>query len=338
MRTQNKGSKPGLSATSDTSIDTTDSTLETPTTESWRPSGSPESTSQELQPDQNATHELPDHKHEGQISSSGSIDSNDVDGGEPTVSRTKSRASVAPDGTFYPEGGSRAWLVVFGSFCGLVAALGLMNSVGIYQAYLAEHQLSGFSESSIGWIISVYVFLSFGGGLIVGPVFDVHGPRLLVLAGSILLVLCMMLLGLCTQYWHFILVFSIIGGIGTSLVFTPAISAIGHFFYVKRGTATGMAAAGGAVGGVIFPLMLQSLFPKVGWAWSTRIQGFIFLGLLVVTNLLVRSRLPPKPGQSILPDFRIFRRKDFALVTVGSFFMEWGLFAPISYVTVYALR
>lgn len=33
-----------------------------------------------------------------------------------------------PD-VFYPEGG-KGWLVVFGSFCGMLAALGLMNSIG----------------------------------------------------------------------------------------------------------------------------------------------------------------------------------------------------------------
>lgn len=337
MRAHSKGSTPGLSTSaSGSSLNTTDSSPKLPNTETWRLSDSPEFTSQEL-PGQHATDGLPSHKTKGHHSAE-SIEANDINDGEkPHVSRTRSRASVAPDGTIYPEGGLRAWLVVFGSFCGLVASLGLMNSVGVYQAYLSEHQLSSFSESSIGWIISVYVFLSFGGGLIVGPIFDVHGPRWFVLAGSILLVLCMMLLGSCTHYWHLIIVFSILGGAGTSLIFTPTISAIGHFFYVKRGTATGMAAAGGGLGGVIFPLMLQNLFPKIGWSWSVRVQGFIFLGLLIVTNLLVRSRLPPKPGQSILPDFRIFRRKDFALVTAGSFFMEWGLFAPISYVTAYAL-
>lgn len=31
----------------------------------------------------------------------------------------------------YPEGG-KGWLVVFGSFCGMTAALGLMNSIGLF--------------------------------------------------------------------------------------------------------------------------------------------------------------------------------------------------------------
>lgn len=133
------------------------------------------------------------------------------------------------------------------------------------------------------------------------------------------------------------LVFGVLGGLGTSLLFTPAISSIGHFFLVKRGNATGIAAAGGSLGGVIFPLMLQSLFPKVGFAWATRVVGFIYIGLLVIANLLIRARLPPRPGGSVLPDFTIFRDSAFALTTVGVFFEEWGLFIPISYLTSYAL-
>lgn len=214
-------------------------------------------------------------------------------------------------------------MVVFGSFCGMVAALGIMNTVGIYESYLAENQLSNYSKGSIGWILSIYVFLSFGAGLVIGPVFDIHGPRWLLLAGSVLIILCVMLLGICTQYWHFMIVFGILGGLGTALVFTPTIAAVGHFFYAKRGNATGLATTGGAIGGIIFPLMLQNLFPKVGWGWATRIQGFVFLVLLIVTNLLVRSRLPPKPNQSIMPDFMIFRQLNFALVTAGTFCMEW---------------
>lgn len=241
----------------------------------------------------------------------------------PTKSSSSSNSNIDPHGEFYPEGGTRAWLVVLGSFSGMVAALGIMNTIGVYESYLARHQLASYSAASIGWILSIYVFLAFGAGLVIGPIFDVHGPRWLLFAGSILIILATFLLGECTQYWHFILVFGILAGVGTALIFTPTIAAVGHFFYEKRGNATGLAAMGGAIGGIVFPLMLQNLFPKVGWGWATRIQGFVFVVLLVLANLLVRSRLPPKPNQSIMPDFMIFRQLNFALVTAGTFFMEW---------------
>ena len=270
----------------------------------------------------------------------------------PSLSCTDTTLEVT-----YPEGGCRAWLVVLGSFCGMLASFGLMNSIGAFQAYLSTHQLAGQSPSKVGWIFSIYVFLAFGCGLQIGPIFDAKGPRWLVMAGTVCLVAGMIgvsestsmafsLPGLqseypltwpATEFWHFILTFSILSGIGTSLIFTPAIGAIAHFFYVRRGTTTGLAATGGSFGGIFFPLMLQALFPKVGFAWATRLLALIFLILLIGANLLIRSRLPPKVGGNIWPDFRIFGDFTFALTTAGIYFIEWGLFVPISFISSYAL-
>lgn len=250
---------------------------------------------------------------------------------------TQSQTSHSDDEVTYPEGGLESWLVVLGSFMGLLASLGTMNTVGIYHSYLAEHQLRGYSESSIGWIFSMFVFLAFFCGLQIGPVFDAHGPKMLVLAGSILLCTSLFLLGSCTLYWHFFLVFGVLGGLGTSLIFTPAFAAVSHFFLEKRGNATGIAAAGGSMGGVIFPLALQRLLPSVGFAWATRIIAFVCLFCCIVLCVLIRSRLPPKPGQSVLPDFRIFRDKSYLLLTVGIFMMEWALFIPVTYLTTFAI-
>jgi MFS family permease len=132
------------------------------------------------------------------------------------------------------------------------------------------------------------------------------------------------------------LCFGVLGGLGTSLLFTPAFGAVSHFFFVKRGNATGIAAAGGSLGGIIFPLMLQKLFPMVGFAWATRIMGFIFVVCCIGAITLIRSRLPPKPGQSVMPDFGIFRDRSYLLLTLGIYFMEWGLFVPITYLTSFA--
>lgn len=93
----------------------------------------------------------------------------------------------SPDEVTYPEGGLQAYLVVLGSFSGMVAAFGLMNTVGTFQAYLSTHQLAHYSPSSIGWIFSLYVFLAFFCGIQIGPVFDAKGPRWLVAAGTVCL-------------------------------------------------------------------------------------------------------------------------------------------------------
>ncbi len=88
----------------------------------------------------------------------------------------------------YPEGGLRAWLVVLGCFSGMTACFGLMNSVGVFQAYLSVHQLSHLPPFTVGWIFSIYVFLAFFCGIQIGPVFDAKGPRWLVVGGTVCLV------------------------------------------------------------------------------------------------------------------------------------------------------
>jgi predicted MFS family arabinose efflux permease len=69
-----------------------------------------------------------------------------------------------------------------------------------------------------------------------------------------------------------------------------------------------------------------------------RLLALIFLILCAAPNLLIRARLPPKKGGSVWPDFRIFRDPAFAATTCGIFFIEWGLFVPITYLASWALQ
>ena len=73
-----------------------------------------------------------------------------------------------------------------------------MNSISTYQAYLSTNQLRDYSDSSTGWIFSIYIALTFLCGIFVGPIFDAKGSRVLVLVGSILMMLSIMLMGVCT--------------------------------------------------------------------------------------------------------------------------------------------
>ena len=143
------------------------------------------------------------------------------------------------------------------------------------------------------------------------------------------------------ELWHFILTYSVLCGIGSSLIFTPSIGSIAHFFYKRRAATTGLASTGGSAGGIIFPLMLQRLFPEVGFKWATRILAFVSLFLLCIANILIRSRLQPSSDshvvKNIWPDWRIFKNRVFALTTAGVFFIEWALFIPLSYISSYAL-
>lgn len=139
------------------------------------------------------------------------------------------------------------------------------------------------------------------------------------------------------EYWHFILTFGVLTGVASSLLFTPSIASVGHFFRERRGFATGIASTAGSFGGVIFPMMLESLFVRVGWAWAIRILAFQSLALTAIANFLIRSRLPPAKNASAHPDIRIFRNTAFLWTTIGVFLLEFALFIPLTYISLYAL-
>ncbi|KAL7930395.1 major facilitator superfamily domain-containing protein [Trichoderma chlorosporum] len=252
------------------------------------------------------------------------------------LERQQTMRSTASYQETYPEGGLKAWVVVAGSWFAMIASMGLMNSVAVFQAYTLSHQLKGHSEGTVGWIFSIYTFLAFFGGVYIGPVFDKYGPKWLVIAGCACTVGALIGMSFCTELWQFILSFGILGGMGTSLTFTPCIAAVGHWFKARRGFATGLASTAGGIGGIVFPLMLTALFEKVGFGWATRVLALICLVCGLIGICLVRSRLPPAKNATAHPDFRIFRQIPFLLTTLSIFLLEFSLFIPLTYIATYA--
>jgi MFS family permease len=141
-----------------------------------------------------------------------------------------------------------------------------------------------------------------------------------------------------SEYWHFMLDFGVLLGASTACIFSPSVAAVGHWFKARRGLATGIATTGGALGGVMWPLVLQYLIPQVGWAWTLRILGFIYMFLLALGCFFIRTRLPPLANATIMADFTILRFPAYAITVISIYLLEWALFIPITYISSYALH
>lgn len=117
---------------------------------------------------------------------------------------------------------------------------------------------------------------------------------------------------------------------------------VAHWFMERRGLASGIAFIGGGFGGVLFPLMIQSLLPQVGWGWSIRTLGFVLLVLCAISVAFCRSRVPPRRGaattwRDTLPDPRIFMDGTGAMAatTAGVLLTDLAYFIPITYAPSY---
>lgn len=244
------------------------------------------------------------------------------------------------DAREYPDGGTAAWVTVFGCFCSFFAALSMMNSASVYQDWISTHQLRGSSSGSIGWIFGLYNFLSLFSGVFIGPVFDAKGPKVIAVGGSFLVLLTYVLLAWCTLYWHFLVCFGALGSTATALLFTAAIGSVQHWFWKRRGLATGLAICGGSVGGIVCPLILGALLPKIGFAWTMRVLALTMVPFVVCAVFLMRSRIDEMsegPPSSIFPDLRILLDRRRAVLTMGALFIELGLFVPMTYVASFAV-
>lgn len=218
----------------------------------------------------------------------------DTTGEDPINSKVKNynkyQVPHVDDPSRFPDGGKEAYIILLGTFFGFAGLLAFVNSMGVFENYISSHILPDTPISSIGWIFSVYSFFSFGGTLVGGPVFDKIGCRIPLIVGIILTMIGFMCMSISTKVWHFILSFSICGGIGTACTFSSFLGVVTHYFLLKRGRAIGLGYTGGAISGLLFPIMFRSLFPKLGFGWSIRIGAFICLGLLIIATLMVKDR------------------------------------------------
>ncbi|KAF7617602.1 hypothetical protein AFLA_006518 [Aspergillus flavus NRRL3357] len=236
----------------------------------------------------------------------------------------------------FPDGGWRAWSVVLGSWCAMVPSFGLLNTMGVLEAWLANDQLKEYSKASIGWIFGLYSFFLYFGSVQVGPVFDAYGLRPLLIPGCIGLVGSLMVFSVASEYYQFMLGFSVLGGTSSSMVFTPSIACIAHWFHRRRALATGIAATAGGFGGIIFPIMIWNLSEVVGFQWAIRITGFICSFFCILCVLFLRTRLPPKNLGGGKVDIRALRETPFSLLTVAIFLIDFALLIPLTYLTSYA--
>ena len=74
-----------------------------------------------------------------------------------------------------------------------------MNTIGTFQAFMSLNQLKSYSEADVGWIFSLYLFTAYFSGIVTGSLIDAQGPKIVMTSGTVCLVACMFLLGVCTR-------------------------------------------------------------------------------------------------------------------------------------------
>ncbi|ATY60936.1 Major facilitator superfamily general substrate transporter [Cordyceps militaris] len=241
-----------------------------------------------------------------------------------------------------PDGGLAAWLALLSSWMGGRGSQEAnevyhKSGIGTFQGYYQEDYLREYSPSTISWIPSLQIFIAYATNPFTGRLYDVYGPRLLVAGGTALEVVGLGLASLAKRYWQILLAQGLCAALGMSALYVPATALVAGWFDRRRGLAYGLATSGSSVGGVVLPLLLVRLVPRVGFPWALRAAALLVLALLLVANATVRARLPPRPAplsRQVL--LRPLRDARLMLVNAGFLLMTLGVFIPINYMAVEA--
>lgn len=191
--------------------------------------------------------------------------------------------------------------------------------------------------------------------------------QILMVSGTILELLSIFMISLCTEYYQFFLAQAILLGVGVCFITLPPISVVSRVLPTHRGLAIGAVIGGASIGGVAWPAMLERLLndTNLGFGWVMRIVGFTMLPLLVFASATVREppryekktsglsspedpsteaqsdsdayNLNPQPKIGMFSSIgTILKNKVFLLLSLGLAVAYLGMFIPLFYIVSYA--
>jgi MFS family permease len=264
-------------------------------------------------------------KNESEKIASGATDTRET--GLPlTLIPTKSSIRDDPP----PDGGLKAWTQACAGHLVVFSTWGSISSFGVFQAYYVT--ALGRPPSDISWVGSVQVMLLFFIGTFSGRATDGGYYRHTFLAGSFMVVFGIMMTSISTQYWQLFLAQGICQGLGNGLLFCPMISLVSTYFHKKRAFAISLAACGGATGGMVFPAIVESLLPRIGFGWTVRVIGFVVVFNLTIVLALARTRIRPRKTGPII-EWSAFKELPYLLFSIGSFLLYLGVYFVYFYVS-----
>ncbi|KAI8717950.1 Mur-ligase-M domain-containing protein [Fusarium sp. LHS14.1] len=210
---------------------------------------------------------------------------------------------------------------------------GIINSFGVFQPYYA--QMLNRAPSDISWIGSFEVFFLFFVGTFTGRMTDAGYFRQLFALGFFLVILGCFATSFCKTYWQFFLAQGICMGLGNGFIFCPSMATISTYFEKRRAFAMGVAAAGSATGGLVYPSIMRQLLPSVGFPWAIRAIAFVQLGTLGVAACFLKSRVPPRRSGPLV-EWSAFKELEYSFYVLGSFMAFWGVYFAFYYLAAYA--
>lgn len=241
-------------------------------------------------------------------------------------------------------------------------ACGILFSFGVYQElYESMKSTPGtpFYKSSPA-MIDLIGTLSASFMTIGAPISSAwtkrFSPRRVVIMGGLLFFLGSVLASISTHLWQFLLTQGLLGGLGISFCYMPAVTVAPPWFTGRRGLAMGIIMSGTGVGGLVWAPVIQHLNASFGYRNALRISAGISSALIIVGGLFIdwdpvskerfaeeNARLAQRPHSLLrkiweipLIDWRVARSRKFAAQLVSGSLQAGAYYTPVFFVSAYA--
>src|SRR6266436_4094029 len=184
---------------------------------------------------------------------------------------------------------SYRWVIVAAGALMTCVGIGAMFSLAVYlQPMSAE---TGWSRTGISSAMTLDFLVMGAAGFAWGTISDRFGPRLVVLAGAVLLGLGLVLASRATSLIQFQLTYGLLVGFATGAFFAPMIAAVTAWFEDNRSLAVSLVSAGMGVAPMTISPFARWLISTYDWRTAMMTIGIVAWALLIPAALLVRQ--PP---------------------------------------------
>jgi len=181
------------------------------------------------------------------------------------------------------------WIIVAaGGVLGCVA-IGALFSLPVFLRPIA--QATGWSTTGISSAMTfAFVALAFG-SIAWGHLSDRFGPRIVVMAGTLLLTIGLALSSLATSLVAFQLLFGVVVGASAAAIFAPMMACVTGWFDTRRSLAVSLVSAGMGMAPMTMSPLAAWLIETHDWRTSLQIIAALVAAIMVPVALLVRR--PP---------------------------------------------
>lgn len=159
----------------------------------------------------------------------------------------------------------------------------------------------GLSRAELSGIFSVYMFVFFSSGVVVGPLLDRLGPRKIIPLGAVLIGLGLAACSRISSPYQLYLTYGLLTSLSAGCVgWIPNSVIISKWFVRRRGMAVGIVMCGSGLGILIFVPLTQFVIDLAGWRYGFLAVALVAVFCVAPLNAVFQRARPEDKG--LLPD------------------------------------